>query len=99
MDQKLYPNILPSAPQLEELINQKIKDSQSFNNSINNIILMMKYYDQQFEKYKKKYNKYNLINNAIQTFDSIIIISTTSSSITFSIIGIGVIVYIYLNFC
>ena len=92
MDQKLYPNIQPSAPDLELIIDKKIKDINSFNNSINNIMLMMKYYDQQYQKYKKKYNKYNLINNAIQTLDSITIISTTSSSITFSIIGIGVIV-------
>ena len=92
MEQKLYPNFQPSAPDLELLIDKKIKDINSFNNSINNIILMMKYYDQQYQKQKKKYNKYNLINNAIQTLDSITKISTTSSSITFSITGIGVIV-------
>ena len=92
MEQKLYPNIQPSAPQLEEIIDKKIKDINSFNNSINNIMLMMKYYDQQYQKQKKKYNKYNLINNAIQSLDTLAIISTTSSSITFSIIGVGVIV-------
>ena len=70
MDQKLYPNIQPSAPDLELIIDKKIKDINSFNNSIKNIMLMMKYYDQQYQKQKKKYNKYNLINNAIQSLDS-----------------------------
>ena len=34
---------------------------------------MMKYFEQQNTKYKKKYNKFNLINNTIQTLDSIIL--------------------------
>ena len=32
-DQKLYPNLQPSAPDLELLINKKIKDLNSFNHS------------------------------------------------------------------
>ena len=92
MDQKLYPNIQPSAPQLEELINQKLKDTQSFNNSILNINLMMKYYEEQNTANKKKYNKIKNINKFINTFDTITIIGATGTSITLTILGIGLIV-------
>ena len=96
MEQKLYPPLQPSAPDLELIINKKkIKDMNSFNNSINNIMLMMKFYEQQYAKYKKKYNHFNLLNNLIQGVDGVIIISCTSTSITFSIIGVGIIVVSY----
>ena len=75
MDQKLYPNTQPSAPDLELIINQKIKDSQSFNNSLQNINLMMKYYEEQNNKNKKKYKKLKNINKFLNTFDTLIIIS------------------------
>ena len=84
-----------SAPDLELLINNKIKDVNSFNNSMNNIMLMMKFYEQQQKK--KKYNHFNLINNLIQTVDghNNNKLSTTSTSLTFSIIGVGFIVIPY----
>ena len=52
---KTLSNSPPSAPDLELIINQKIKDSNSFNNSLQNINLMMKYYEEQNNKNKKKY--------------------------------------------
>ena len=92
MDQKLNPNTQPSAPDLELIINQKIKDINSFNNSLQNINLMMKYYEEQNNKNKKKYKKLKNINKFLNTFDTLIIISSTTSSITLSILGIGLIV-------
>ena len=41
---------------------------------------------------KKKYNKYKLINNLINSTDGLIIIGTTSASVTLSITGVGIIV-------
>ena len=92
MDQKLYPNIQPSAPDLESIINNKIKDINSFNNSVQNINLMMKYYEEQNQKYKKKYKKFKNINKFLNTFDTLAVIGITTSSITLSVLGIGLIV-------
>ena len=103
MEQKLYPTITPTAPpstDVESMINKRLQnvlqsESQkvnSFNNSIQNISLMMKYYEMEEKKYKQKYNKYKLINNIINSTDSLIVIGTTSASITLSITGVGIIV-------
>ena len=43
-------------------------------------------------KYKKKYTKYKLINNLINSLDGIIVIGTTSASVTLSITGVAIIV-------
>ena len=97
MEQKLYPSTTPSTPyDVESMINKRLQSElqivNSFNNSIQNISLMMKYYEIEENKYKKKYNKYKLINNIINSTDGLIIIGTTSASITLSITGVGIIV-------
>ena len=95
MEQKLYP----SAPSLEinstdveSMINKQLAKQANFNNSIQNIMMMMKYYELEEKKYKKKYNKYKLINNLINSTDSLLIISTSAASITLSVTGVGIIV-------
>ena len=95
MEQKLYP----SAPSLEinstdveSMINKQLAKQANFNNSIQNIMMMMKYYELEEKKYKKKYNKYKLINNLINSTDSLLILSTSAASITLSITGVGIIV-------
>ena len=55
-------------------------------------MVMMKYYELEEKKYKKKYTKYKLINNLINSRDGLIIIGTTSASVALSIIGVGIIV-------
>ena len=70
----------------------ELQKVNSFNNSIQNISLMMKYYEMEEKKYKQKYNKYKLINNLINSLDGIIVIGTTSASISLSITGVGIIV-------
>ena len=50
MEQKLYPSMTPSAPyDVESMINRLLQSElqkvNSFNNSIQNISLMMKYYE------------------------------------------------------
>ena len=97
MEQKLYPPITPSAPyDVESMINKRLQSElqnlNSFNNSIQNISLMMKYYELEEKKYKKKYTKYKLINNLINPLDGIIVIGTTSASATLSVTGVGIIV-------
>ena len=99
MEQKLYPSLTPSTPtpyDVESMINKRLQSElqkvNSFNNSIQNISLMMKYYEMEEKKYKQKYNKYKLINNLINSLDGIIVIGTTSASISLSITGVGIIV-------
>ena len=106
MEQKHYPSLTPAtanatasppAPyDVESMINKHLQSElqkvNSFNNSIQNISLMMKYYEMEENKYKQKYNKYKLINNLINSLDGIIVIGTTSASISLSITGVGIIV-------
>ena len=85
----------PSAPyDVESMINKQLAKVSSFNNSIQNISVMMKYYEMEEKKNKKKYTKCKLINNLINSTDGlIIIIGTTSASVTLSITGVGIIVF------
>ena len=105
MEQKLYPSLTPTASpptpyDVESMINKRLQSAlqnelqkvNSFNNSIQNISLMMKYYEMEEKKYKQKYTKYKLINNLINSLDGIIVIGTTSASISLSITGVGIIV-------
>ena len=101
MEQKLYSPtaslMTPSAPyDVESMINKQLQNElqkvNSFNNSIQNISLMMKYCELEENKYKKKYTNYKLINNLINSLDGIIVIGTTSVSVTLSINGVGIIV-------
>ena len=86
----------PSAPyDVESMINKRLQSElqkvNSFNNSIQNISLMMKYYELEENKYKNKYTKYKLIKNISNSIDGLIIIGTTSASVTLSITGLGII--------
>ena len=74
------------------MINKQLAKASSFNNSIQNIIMMMKYYELEENKFKKKYTKYKLINNLKTATDGLITIETTSTSGTLSNTGVGIIV-------
>ena len=87
----------PPAPyDVESMINKQLQSEllkvSSFNNSIQNISLMMKYYELEENKYKKKYTEYKLTNNLINSTDGLIILGSTSASVTLSITGVGIIV-------
>ena len=77
---------------INKRLQSELQKVNSFNNSIQKISLMMKYYELEENKYKKKYTKYKLINNLINSTGGLIIIGTTSSSVTLSINGVGIIV-------
>ena len=87
---KLYP----SAPLLENIdlekqLEKKLNDVNSFNNHINNIKEMITYFKDKNNKSKKKYKKYKTLTTILKSFDTFVIIATTSSSITLSLTGIG----------
>ena len=90
---KLYP----SAPLLENIdlekrLEKKINDVNSFNNHINNIKEMITYFKDKNNKSKKRYKNYKTLNTILESVDSIVIIGATSTSITLSITGIGLII-------
>ena len=96
MDQKT-DKLYPSAPILENIdlekrLEKKINDVNSFNNHVNNIKEMITYFKDKNHKSKKKYKNYKTLNTILESVDSIVIIATTSTSITLSITGIGLIV-------
>ena len=83
----------PSAPyDVESMINRQLQKVSSFNNSIQNISLMIKFYELEEKKYKKKHTKYKLMNNLVNSADGLIIIGTISASVTLSITGVDIIV-------
>ena len=53
---------------------------------------MIIYFKDKNNKSKKKYKKYKRITTILKSFDTFVIIATTSSSITLSLTGIGLIV-------
>ena len=96
MDQKtdrLYQN-LPFEKKnidLEQRLEKKLNDVNSFNNHINNIKEMITYFKDENNKSKKKYKKYKTLTTILKSFDTFVIFATTSSSITLSLTGIGLI--------
>ena len=96
MDQKC-DKLYPSAPLLENIdlekrLEKKINDVNSFNNHINNIKEMITYFKDKNNKSKKIYKNYKTLNTVLESVDSIVIIAATSTSITLSITGVGLII-------
>ena len=89
--------LYPSAPlekdiDLEKRLEKKRIDVNSFNKHINNIKEMITYFKDKNHKSKKKYKNYKTLNTILESVDSIVIIRATSTSITLSITGVGLIV-------
>ena len=87
--------LYPSAPiienfYLEQRLEKKMININSFNNHVNNIKEMITYSKDKNNKSTKK--NYKFLNTILESVDSIVIIGTTSTSITLSITGIGLII-------
>ena len=90
---KLYPSApLLESIDLEKRLEKKINDINSFNNHISNIKEMITYFKDKNNKSKKRYKTYKTLNTILESVDSIVIIAATSTSITLSVTGIGLIV-------
>jgi len=96
--EKLYPN-LGSNPQgnhnlnsLEQQLELRLKEMNSFNNSVNNIKDIKNFYNYETKKYKKLNDRFKLLNNLLQTIDTLIILGVTSTSVTLSVTGVGIII-------
>ena len=95
MDQKC-DKLYPSAPLLENIdlekrLEKKLNDVNSFNNHINNNKEMITYFKDKNNKSKENYKNYKTLNTVLESVDSIVIIAATSTSITLSITGLGLI--------
>ena len=96
MEQKC-DRLYPTAPllenfDLEKQLEKKIDDVNSFNNHVNNIKEMITYFKDKNHKSKKKYKNYKTLNTILESIDSIVIIGTTTTSITLSVTGFGLII-------
>ena len=69
-----------------------MNDVNSFNNHINNIKEMITYFKNKNNKSKKRYKNYKTLNTILESIDSIVIITATSTSISLSITGVGLII-------
>ena len=93
MEQKktLYPSAPLENIDLEQRLEKKLNDVNSFNNHINNIKEMITYFKKN-NKSEKKYKNYKTLNTLLESVDSIVIIGAMSTSKTLSITGIGLII-------
>ena len=56
MEQKLYPSL---TVEVESMINKELAKQASFNNSIQNIMMMMKYYELEEKNIRKNIKNIN----------------------------------------
>ena len=77
---------------MEQILEKKLNDVNSFNNHINNIKEMITCFKDKNNKSKKRYEIYKTITTVLKSFDTFVITAITSSSITISLTGIGLIV-------
>ena len=77
---------------MEQRLEKKLNDVNSFKNHIKNIKEMITYFKDKNNKSKKSYKNYKTLNTVLESIDSIVIIAATSTSITLSLTGIGLIV-------
>ena len=95
MNQKC-DNLYPSAPleniDSEQRLEKKLNDVNFFNNSINNLEEMITNFKDKNNKSKKRYKNYKILDTVLESVDSIVIIGATSSRITQSVTGFGLII-------
>ena len=86
---RFYPSAPSKIFDLEQRLEKKLNDINSFNNHISIIKEMITYFKNENNKLKKKYKKNKTLNTKLESVDSIVIIGATSTSIALSITGIG----------
>ena len=95
MDQKC-DRIYPFAPlekdiNLEQRLEKKLNDVNSFDNHVSNIKEMITYFKVKDNESKKIDTDYKTLNTILESVDSIVIIGSTSTSTSLWITGIGLI--------
>ena len=71
---RFYPSALLGNNDLEQRLEKKFNDLNSFNNHINNIKYMITYFKDRNHKSKKGYQNFKTLNTLIESVDTIVII-------------------------
>ena len=87
MSEKLYPCLRES-----DNLDMRLKEINSFNNSIQKIKDIQSFYNHEAKKYKKKSKQYKLINCLIQSIDGVSVLAVSSTCVTLSVTGVGLVV-------
>ena len=87
MGEKLYPCLRES-----DNLDLRLKEINSFNNSFQNIKDIQNFYNHEAKKYKKKSKQYKLINCLIQSIDGVSVLGVSSTCVTLSVTGVGLVV-------
>ena len=70
----------------------RLKEINSFNNSIQNIKDIQSFYNHEAKKFKKKSKQYKLITCLIQSIDGVSVLAVSSTCVTLSVTGVGLVV-------
>ena len=89
---KKYPSAPLEKNELEQRLEKKLNVVHSFINSTNNIEKMITYFKDKNHKSKNRCKNYKTLNTILELVDSFVIIGATSTSITLSINGFGLII-------
>ena len=73
MSEKLYPCLRES-----DNLDIRLKEINSFNNSIQNIKDIQKFYNHEAKKYKKKSKIYKIINGLIQSINGVSVLAVSA---------------------
>ena len=87
MSEKLYPCL-----QQDQNLDLRLKEISSFNNSIQNKKDIQNFYNHEAKKYKKKSKTYKIINGLIQSIDGVSVLAVSSTCVTLSVTGVGLVV-------
>ena len=88
---KLYPSAPLEKNDIEKRLEKKLNYVNTFNNHVSNIKEMITYFKDKNHKSKRKFKKFKMITTKLKSFDTFVIVATTSTSITVSITGIALI--------
>ena len=90
---KLHPSVsLKPVRAIEERFEKIINDVKSFINSVSNIKEMITYSKHENKKIEIKCKKYKMVTTKLKSFDTFVVFATTSTSVSLSVGGIGLIV-------
>ena len=92
MSEKLYPCLRESDSFDKGSLDMRLKEINCFNNSIQNMKDIENFYNHEAEKYKKKSKQYKLINCLIQSIVGVSVLAVSSTCVTLSITGVGLVV-------
>ena len=87
MSEKLYPCL-----QRSDSLDLRLKEINSFKNSIQNMKDIQNFYNHEAKKYKKISKTYKIINGLIQSIDGVLLLGVSSTAITLSVTGVGLVV-------